>query len=165
MNSIEGNSLLLEPVVCDSAVILFVRNIKDCYFSHSSMEKWMGKWLRFRRDVTWMTGLPSQAANPKESAAYPELNFRTIRCRWWAVVDASHSLDEIRRETRRLWPVAAEKDLNWERSSGGGRRRMETWTELNNVVANCPTESRAVNPTSSFLKAFVQCNRVVVMVR
>lgn len=38
VNSIEGNSLLLEPVVCDSGIILFARNIKDCYFSHS-MEK------------------------------------------------------------------------------------------------------------------------------
>lgn len=76
VNSIEGNSLLLEPVVCDSGIILFARNIKDCYFSHS-----MEKELRFRRDVTWMTRLPSQASNPKESAAYPELNFITIRCR------------------------------------------------------------------------------------
>jgi hypothetical protein len=50
------------------------------------------------------------------------------------VVDASHSLDEIRDSAavaaaehwKRKRPALLS---NWERSSGAGRRRMEAWTE------------------------------------
>jgi hypothetical protein len=58
-------------------VILFVQNKKDCYFSRST--EGIGKWFEIQaRCDLGVTGLPSQAANPKESAVYPELNFRAI---------------------------------------------------------------------------------------